>query len=139
MDHPELELVKGAIVDIAKCYDTLSSTYGPSALQDLQHFSIRFAEKLVALAGLNGSRYSLPPKLHMWLELCREGCTPSKGWNYREEDFGGSVASMAKRKGGRDSALATSTNTLMAFMAKQPLPTLKGQQERPLPSSASSL
>ena len=133
---PELELAKGAIADLAKCYDTLSSHYGPTALPDLKQFSISFAEKLVALAEIKGGRYSLPPKLHMWLELCAEGCTPSKGWNYGEEDFGGSVASMARRRGGKESPLATSKNTLLAFMAKQPLPTLKGRASSPSSSPA---
>ena len=83
----------------------------------VRDWSLEDAEAMVRLVDL---RFFLPPKLHLWLELCSEGCTPSKSWNHKEEDFGGSVASM--------SALATSRTTLQSFMAKQPLPTLKGVQ-----------
>ena len=124
---PEVELVQGAMADLERCYQTLSKSYGPGASSDLKCHSIRFAEQLVRLSVLKEARYSLPPKLHMWLELCAEGANPSLSWNYREEDFGGCLASMARRKGGRESGLATSMNCLQGFMLKQPLPTFLGQ------------
>ena len=41
------------------------------------------------------------PKLHMFLELAFGGGEPAKHWNYRDEDFGGSVAAFGKRRGQR--------------------------------------
>ena len=122
--HDEVGMVQLATEHLAICYDALSSSAGPTALSDLKCHSVRYAELLVGLAAINDGRYSIPPKLHLWLELCSESCTPSKSWNCRDEDFGGSLATMARRRGGRESGLATSRNTLQAYMVKQPLPTL---------------
>ena len=38
------------------------------------------------------------PKMHIFLELCSSGTEPQKFWNYRDEDFGGSVAKQSKMK-----------------------------------------
>ena len=124
--HAEIHGVQRATAHLAKCYDCLSSKGPGDQTQELRRQSILYAEELVALAGMNDLRYSLPPKLHMWLELCCEGCVPSQSWNYRDEDFGGSVASMARRRGGKESAQATSMATLKSFMLKQPVPIIRG-------------
>ena len=125
--HEEVLRVQSGTEHLAICYQCLSKESGfDDPLAVLKRHSILYAQDLVALEALDDDRHSVPPKLHMWLELCSEGCTPSKSWNYRDEDFGGSMANMARRRGGRETGLAVSRNTLQAFCVKQPLPILKG-------------
>eukprot|EP00971_Amphidinium_carterae_P046157 908670-Amphidinium_carterae.1 len=62
---------------------------------------------------MNSDRYTVPPKLHLFLELAREGVRPSMSWTYRDEDFGGCMAALARRRGGRDTPSATSYGTLL--------------------------
>ena len=62
--------VKEATENLAICYQCLSSTSGFEApMEVLQKHSIVFAEAMVRLVHLNGQRFFLPPKLHLWLEL----------------------------------------------------------------------
>ena len=44
---------------------------------------------------------------------------------------------MARRRGGRDSGLAVSRNTLQAFCVKQPLPTLESKAPGPHDAASS--
>eukprot|EP00971_Amphidinium_carterae_P200011 3969680-Amphidinium_carterae.1 len=59
------------------------------------------------------------------MEIAMEGSTPSLSWTYGEEDFGGFLAGVARRRGGRESPSATSRTTLQAFKLKQCLPSLR--------------
>ena len=98
------------------CYQALSSdNLAPAA--DLAHHSVLFAEKYVALsdAAAHPHEWRIKPKLHLWLELCSEKGRPSQFWNYRDEDFGGSVAKFSRRRGG---GVASST------IQQEPLATL---------------
>ena len=117
----EIRLVQRACVDLSCCYDCLSLSQ-PRPLSLLMEKSISFSQLLVQLEEMRWTRYTITPKLHLFLELTAEACRPSLSWCYREEDFGGFLAGVARRQGGQDSALATSRNTLLCFMAKQPLP-----------------
>ena len=66
----------------------------------LQYVSVRNAH-----ADVDPTAWRVKPKLHMFLELCSEGSHPAKFWNYRDEDWGGSVARMARGRGGELHAL----------------------------------
>ena len=123
----EVLLLKRAAHSLWLCYECLSLSR-PRPLTVLQEESVAFAQVLVQLEGLKPARYTVTPKLHLLMELALEGSRPSQSWCYRDEDFGGFLAGVARRRGGHDSALATSRNTLNAFMAKQPLPAI-GQEE----------
>ncbi len=60
--------------------------------------------------------WKIKPKLHLFLELCSvETTKPSLCWNYRDEDFGGSVARLARRRGGLLSARAFSQNLILMW------------------------
>jgi len=65
------------------------------------------------------------PKLHLWQEMNEEqmGC-PATCWVYRDEDFGGSVMQLAKRKGGAHNPRSTAAAMLYKFTAKHDLPVL---------------
>ena len=63
----------------------------------------------------NAKLWRLKPKLHQFLHLCSEGGIPSKTWTYRDEEFGGSVARLARRRGGMLRPQATSAKVLWSF------------------------
>ena len=52
----------------------------------------KFAQQLVALESVDPACWGLKPKLHLWLELCASGTSPSLFWTYRDEDFEGTCA-----------------------------------------------
>ena len=117
---PEMFLVKEALDALMGCYQCLSKD-GP---QNLRVCSIGFALALSKLKALRPSRYAYPPKVHMFLELCSEPGKPSAHWNYRDEDFGGTIARMSHRQGGHDTPLATSLKAVRSFCLKHPPPRL---------------
>ena len=86
----------------------------------------RFAALLVALEGAapEGRLWRVKPKLHLFLELSREHAPPSLSWTYRDEDFGGSMAALARRRGGMLRPAATSAGLLRRFMMAHGLPRL---------------
>ena len=122
----EMLVVKQAMSALNACYSALSMS-GPSA-EELKASSILFAGNLATLNGLNANRWAFPPKAHLFLELCAEPSRPSSHWNYREEDFGGSLARMVARKGGHDTPLATSQKAIRSFCLKHPPPRLVVEQ-----------
>ena len=81
------------------------------------------------LASRNPDRYSIRPKLHLFLEMAIEGHCPSLSWCYRE-DFGGSLAHLAVRRGGRDTTHACSANILDHFRLHWDVPALRYHDSR---------
>ena len=82
----------------------------------LKKSSTRFAVLLVDLARLNSKAWRLKPKIHMWLELCaEEGVKPNMFWGYRDEDFGGGLARLARRRGGRLTSSGFSRDVIDRF------------------------
>jgi hypothetical protein len=59
--------------------------------------------------------FKVKPKMHLFLELCMQGGEPAKHWNYRDEDFGGSVAAFGRRRGQRRSMRAFSVACIAKF------------------------
>jgi len=53
----------------------------------------------------------------MFSELCGSSSNPSSSWCYRDEDFGGYLASIARRKGGAYNCIEVSSNVLAKFIA----------------------
>ena len=112
-----------AMTHLAKCYDALSAGHGDS-LAALKLHSRLFAAQLVALEGVFGDNGSwrIKPKLHQFLEICSDGSWPSANWNYRDEDFGGNMSRMSRRRGGLLSTLSTSRALITRFRIKVPFP-----------------
>ena len=109
---------------LARCYEFLRPTLEaqPDSLLDN---ALAFHASLLVLKEINGKRWQVRPKVHMFLELCAEGGTPSSSWNYREESFGGSVAHQGHRRGGFSTPLAMSRSVLTKFCAKESLPRIR--------------
>ena len=62
------------------------------------------------------------PKMHLFLELCSSRTEPQKFWNYRDEDFGGSVAKQSKMKGSWRKLGSFATHGLDMFEMKNHAP-----------------
>lgn len=115
--------VKKAAVLMDSCYSMLStSTFSQQILgESCRQFCLIY----VALGDHFDDDYSfkIKPKFHLWQELClhSSGC-PSTAWTYRDEDFGGTVAKLARRRGGKNTALCTARLVLNNFKAKESVP-----------------
>ena len=107
------------------CYENLS----PAKFQ-AEHLKIncrKFCTLLVALvSSVNGStKWHLKPELHMFQELCETmESYPSLTWTYRDEDAGGGLMQVGRRRGGSNNCWATCLNVLDKFKAKNRIPVL---------------
>ena len=108
---------------LARCYFFLQQDLQPQA-DSLLDNALAFHAGLLVLHGLDAKRWQLRPKLHMFLELCKEQGPPSSSWNYREESFGGSVSHQGHIRGGFSTPLSMSRGVLTKFCAKESLPRL---------------
>ena len=123
--NAEFMAVKAAMDALYECYQCLSQS-GPE-LQHLKEQSAMFGLQVVALHQAHPDKYALKPKLHLFLELCSLGVRPAVTWNYREEDFGGALAAMSHRAGGRKTPLAVSRTCLQRFCIRAPPPNFVAQ------------
>lgn len=96
--------VEGAVKQMARhldaCYGCLSeATYNAQVLKtNCRKFCLLWTAVETQSVG---TLWRFKPKFHIWQELCEESdCRPSTCWTYRDEDFGGSVAKLARRRGG---------------------------------------
>jgi hypothetical protein len=113
---------KLAMMHLDQCYKALSRS-SMFAADVLQEHSVKFSLLYVALERAHeGTRdFRVKPKLHLFLELCRERGKPALCWNYRDEDWGGTVSKMSRRRGGLLSVQAFSANMLQRFKMQQPV------------------
>ena len=74
-----------------------------------------------ALHPVHDKWFRIKPKLHMFLHVCSDGSRPARYWAYRDEDYGGSVARLSRRRGGCRNATATSLNVLQRFAILNPM------------------
>lgn len=118
----ELEATaKGAMEELNSCFEMLS----PAAFNadTLAFHSKRFCLLYVALEEAEPQMFHIMPKLHMFQELTQmsKSC-PSLFWTYRDEEFGGTVASLSRRRGGSNNPTATAFSLLNKFRAKNAVP-----------------
>lgn len=66
--------------------------------------------------------WQLKPKHHLFLHLCESGSNPVDTWTYRDEDFGGAMAALARRRGGKNSPRASAERMLRLFCGKHEVP-----------------
>ena len=116
-------LAREAMLGLHACYECLLSEKEDDVSQGvLEGHAFDFHRCLVRLNALNAERWVLRPKLHGFLELALERSLPSKTWVYRDESFGGDVARMAHRRGGKPTARGMSTAALLKFCSREDLP-----------------
>ena len=69
--------------------------------------------------------WRLKPKIHLFQELCEMAASnPSMTWVYRDEDVGGSLAGLARRRGGHNTPAAIGFTVLNKFRASYAMPSL---------------
>ena len=124
-DDDQIELaMKSAAYHPHNCYESLHLTNQHLSHEALYSNSKNFALQYGALhAAFGGGVLWRPmPKMHMFLELCSASTEPQKFWNYRDEDFGGSVAKQSRMKGMWKKLCAYSKHALDMFRMKNSVP-----------------
>ena len=117
--------MKAAMHSLHLCYEALSSKVSDEQRQQtLLTESTKFASQLVLLHNKDEDKWACTAKLHLFLELGQERCSPALTWNYRDEDFGGSMSRVSVRRGGQDTVWATSSGALRRFMLQHEPPKL---------------
>ena len=110
---------------LSKCYANLSvASFSAASLKDA---SRKFCTLYVTLERMfNDKRlWHVTPKLHLFQELCEECATcPSLSWVYRDEDMGGSLMGLGRRRGGANNVTTTACAVLYRFIANNRMPAL---------------
>jgi hypothetical protein len=121
---PFEQALKMAAHHMALCYSCLTekSIFSEDLLRENCR---RFCLLYVALSDASENPiFRVKPKMHMFQELCEMGgaSRPVLHWTYRDEDFGGFVAKLARRRGGKHSVAAQSRAILRRFAGKYRIP-----------------
>ena len=125
-DHVPIErMAKDAALHLQSCYAALSEDCIFHA-DTLAEHSRKFSLLCVAMEALSPT-WHVKPKLHMFQEMCEMDMPgrPAYVWNYRDEDFGGSMATLARMAGGHSTPWTTGHNALCRFVAKHAVPKIK--------------
>lgn len=115
--------MRHAAFHLNEVYSALSSDHADACASMREH-GIKFAIHYVALHDFlnpaDDKAWRIKPKLHLWLHITSDNSVPRLTWTYRDEDFGGSVARMARRRGNLLRCSSTSSNTLSRFKISNP-------------------
>ena len=116
--------MKQAAYHLKNCYDSLSDSNKDFSHEALYESSKNFALQYQALYEVFGRNvlWRPMPKMHMFLELCSMRTEPQKFWNYRDEDFGGSVAKQSRMRGRWKKLSAYAKHALDLFRIKNSAP-----------------
>ena len=116
-------MVLAATKHLVSMYQCLSrDTHSPADMaSNCRKFLLLYVElEKHAIDGL----WKFKPKFHMAQELCEfDLVNPALTWVYRDEDYGGSIAKASQHRGGNNTALAISGQTLLNFVADNLVPT----------------
>ena len=108
--------------ELWECYRQLSAAeYTAVALRT---HGLQFRAQMAALdIHTRSVEFRVKPKMHLFLHVTSGKMgNPSSFWNYRDEDFGGSIADMFFRAGGPSTAQAGSRSLLEKFVAQSRMP-----------------
>jgi hypothetical protein len=108
--------------ELAHCYSCLPT-------HEFEHARLKFhCRRFCLLATImeaehNGTLWRCKPKLHMFQEIAEFHLdSPATFWTYRDEDFGGSLAKLARLRGGPRNPGVVGDNVLTRFRAQHRLP-----------------
>ena len=120
---PTLAAMSHAAFHLNEVYSALSSDHADACASMREH-GIKFAIQYVGLHDFlnpaDDKAWRIKPKLHLWLHITSDDSVPRLTWTYRDEDFGGSVARMARRRGNLLRCSSTSGLTLSRFKISNP-------------------
>ena len=123
MRVPKYEAMRHAAFHLNEVYSALSSSH-PDPCPHMKEHGIKFAIQYVALHDLcnpvDSNAWRIKPKLHLFLHITCASSLPRLVWTYRDEDFGGSVARMARRRGHLLKCSSTSKVCLSRFKMSNP-------------------
>jgi hypothetical protein len=114
--------IQAATDELLQCYNCLEGAkFSQPKMADS---SRRFALQLLSLNSITADRlWRFKPKHHLFQELAEyTTACPTLNWTYRDEDFGGSLANLARSRGGRNSPAGVSSSVLNLFKARHTLP-----------------
>lgn len=113
--HPKEQTIKHAALLLQNCYSCLSETGYDAEL--LAHSCQQFCLLYISLEQVSdGLNWRVKPKLHLFQEVCEFAANrPAKNWCYRDEDAGGGLSRMSRRKGGSNTAATQGINVLLKF------------------------
>jgi len=120
---PKYAAIRAAAYHLNEVYSALSSSH-PTPCETMKEHGIKFAIQYVALHDFcnpaNRFAWRIKPKLHLFLHITSDSSIPRLTWTYRDEDFGGSVARMARRRGYLLNNRSTSAAVLSRFKMANP-------------------
>ena len=120
---PKHAAMRQAAFHLNEVYSALSANH-PSPAAAMKEHGLKFALQYIALHDhLNAAdehAFRIKPKLHLFIHITSDDSLPRLTWTYRDEDFGGSVARMARRRGGLLRCGTTSMAVLSRFKIEQP-------------------
>jgi hypothetical protein len=123
MDVPMHSAIAQAAFHLHETYAALSANH-PAPVDAMKEHGRKFAIQYVALHDFlhpaNDRAFRIKPKMHLFLHITSDDSLPRLTWTYRDEDFGGSVARMARRRGNVLRASSTSKLTLARFKIETP-------------------
>jgi hypothetical protein len=115
--------IKTACRHLVECYECLDrNNFAQPRLADACR---KFSVQLQALreATPDSRLWRFKPKHHMFQHLAEESSDcPTLSWCYRDEGFGGSLAQLARSRGGTNSPRDVSSRVLNFFMANNRVP-----------------
>ena len=123
-EDPVESTIRNCARHLNNVYTTLSKRsifFNDVAREESTKFALRYVALHDILNSKDNRAWRIKPKLHMFLHICSDGGKPSLCWNYRDEDWGGSVSRLCRRKGGVLSAQAMSSGCLIRFVADTPV------------------
>jgi hypothetical protein len=125
-DEEELAVMQMAF-HLDRLYGTLSedSIFRADLMREhCRKFCVLYTALEAKYIALKLKLWRAKPKMHLLQELCEEteGAAPSRSWCYRDEDFGGAAARLARRRGGKCTPKSVSKNMLDNYRAKHDFP-----------------
>jgi hypothetical protein len=121
---PIEQAIKTAAHHLCNCYMSLHARLEAFSHAALYNSSKNFAIQYGALWAAHGHSVAWrpKPKMHLFLELCSAATEPQKFWNYRDEDFGGSISRQCRMKGRWKNLSAFCKHGLDLFKMKNKVP-----------------
>ena len=121
---PKYAAMSQAAFHLNEVYSALSSAH-PDPCASMKEHGIKFSLQYVGLHDhlhpANDKAFRIKPKLHLFLHITSDNSLPRLNWTYRDEDMGGSVARMARRRGNLLKCGSTSGTTLTRFKMSNPV------------------
>ena len=120
---PKHAAMRQAAFHLHEVYNALSAGH-PDPCATMAEHGIKFAIQYVGLHdylnAADSKAWRIKPKLHLFLHITSDTSLPRLTWTYRDEDFGGSVARMARRRGNLLACGSTSSTCLARFKMANP-------------------